>query len=61
MPKLPVSLLITGLLYCRDARVVGQAGEVMNLVDLALLPVSRQRRRVIARRTRVAKTTPSVR
>mmetsp|Transcript_2560 Transcript_2560/g.9339 ORF Transcript_2560/g.9339 Transcript_2560/m.9339 type:complete len:160 (-) Transcript_2560:978-1457(-) len=40
MPKLPVSLLITGLLYCRDARVVGQAGEVMNLVDLALLPVT---------------------
>jgi len=40
LQKLPVSVCVLGLLYCRDSGVVGQRGEGLNMVDLSLLPLT---------------------
>jgi len=40
LPRLPVSVFTLGLLYCRNSGVVGQKGDTLNMVDLALLPIT---------------------
>ena len=35
-----MSVLVLGLLYCKEAGVVGQRGEGLNMVDLSLLPLT---------------------
>mmetsp|Transcript_44153 Transcript_44153/g.84372 ORF Transcript_44153/g.84372 Transcript_44153/m.84372 type:complete len:473 (+) Transcript_44153:222-1640(+) len=40
LEKLPVSVLVLGLLYCGDQRIVGQRGDTLNLVDFTLLPLT---------------------
>ena len=40
LERLPVSVCTLGLLYCKNSGVVGQRGDVLNMVDLALLPIT---------------------
>ena len=40
MNTLPVSIACLGLLYCQADGVVGQHGDNLNLVDLAMLPLT---------------------
>lgn len=40
LEKLPVTILIMGLMYCKNQRIVGQRGDTVNLVDLASLPLT---------------------
>mmetsp|Transcript_10489 Transcript_10489/g.24313 ORF Transcript_10489/g.24313 Transcript_10489/m.24313 type:complete len:323 (+) Transcript_10489:127-1095(+) len=40
MSRLPVSVLSLGLLYCKEDLNVGQSGSVLNMADLALLPLT---------------------
>eukprot|EP00239_Pterosperma_sp_CCMP1384_P001984 CAMPEP_0197852368 /NCGR_PEP_ID=MMETSP1438-20131217/20399_1 /TAXON_ID=1461541 /ORGANISM="Pterosperma sp., Strain CCMP1384" /LENGTH=519 /DNA_ID=CAMNT_0043466383 /DNA_START=259 /DNA_END=1815 /DNA_ORIENTATION=+ len=40
MDNLPVTILTMGLIYCKDHKVVGQRSDKLNMVDLALLPVT---------------------
>ena len=40
MEGLPVSIASLGLLYCKNDAVVGQGGSGLNLIDMALLPLT---------------------
>ena len=40
LERLPVSVMTLGLLYCKNSGVVGQKGDTLNMVDLALLPIT---------------------
>ena len=40
LERLPVSVCTLGLLYCKRDGVVGQRGDTLNMVDLALLPIT---------------------
>jgi hypothetical protein len=40
MDGLPVSIASLGLLYCKNDGVVGQDGSGLNLIDMALLPLT---------------------
>ena len=40
LERLPVSVCTLGLLYCKRSGVVGQKGDTLNMVDLALLPIT---------------------
>lgn len=40
LERLPVSVCTLGLLYCKNSGVVGQKGDTLNMVDLALLPIT---------------------
>jgi len=39
-PDLPVTIACLGLMYCKEDGVVGQHGASLNLVDLAMLPIT---------------------
>jgi hypothetical protein len=40
MTNLPVTIACLGLLYCETDGIVGQMGDKLNLVDLAMLPLT---------------------
>ena len=40
MDGLPVSIASLGLLYCKNDGVVGQDGKGLNLIDIAMLPLT---------------------
>jgi len=40
MENLPVTIASLGLLYCKEDGVVGQSGHGLNLIDIAMLPLT---------------------
>jgi hypothetical protein len=40
MENLPVTIASLGLLYCKEDGVVGQSGNGLNLIDIAMLPLT---------------------
>eukprot|EP00959_Pyramimonas_sp_CCMP1952_P159461 3335164-Pyramimonas_sp.AAC.1 len=40
LDRLPVTVTVLGLLYCKQEGIVGQRGNTLNMVDLSLLPLT---------------------
>jgi hypothetical protein len=40
LEDLPVTVASLGLLYCKYDGIVGQAGQGLNLIDIAMLPLT---------------------